>query len=222
MSQISKETRELFLQKANEFETREEFRQFISDWCDNNDADYWKVWQCDAQYIYNSVHVSRLRKRCIEAVKNTLYYFPTRDLVRIENSDAEELEKNFEIEQIGGAWRLKKVFGVEVSVNNPECLCFALRWRERDGEREDGTPRYWLNLLTTFDFTEAKLGRSEKEVNLLWACGYAAKGYERRYIPSTLYYSFEEFIRTYKAFADEEFEAENLVMVDDTPEPYEE
>ena len=217
MATISQGVRDLMFTKAREIENRDEYWKFVNDYCDNNGLDYWQVWQGCARSFFYMQEERRMRQRCIEAVNNTFAYFPSRDLARMEHWRDEDIEKKIEIEDCGGTWVVKKIFGIEVDVHNRECRCFALRWREAD-KRADGTPIEWKTLLTTFDFTT--INKGEKEENMVWSCGYSAGSfYDRKYIPSVLYFSLEEFIETYKAFADERYDADKLIMVDDTPEP---
>lgn len=215
MKEITKEVRDLMLLKLKEIKNRDEYRNFVSEYCDENGLDYWEVWQGFARDLFERADAHRIRNRYIEAVKNTFKYFPTTDLCRMEHCEVEKLKSYIVIGQVDGKWIVKKIFGVEVLVENNECRCFALRWRE-PMTRYDGTPYETLSLLTTFDFATIKQENHKEEENMVWGCAFHAG---RKYIPTAIYYSLFDFIEMYKSFTDERFDADKLVMVDDTPEP---
>lgn len=137
-----------------------------------------------------------------EALNNTFRNFPTTDICRMKNSTLHELSSCMQIEMTNGTWYVEKIFGVKVSVDNNECRRFALRLEESDN---------FLSLLTTFDFVE--ITKSGRTMNMVWSPGISAKA--GKYLPACLYYTFEDFIRTYKSFTDERFDEERLVIVCD-------
>lgn len=197
---IAQETEQFLREKVREIDTRVEFRNVVSEYCTEKGLDYWDVWQGCARPLFMLEQERRLRNAAIEAVKNTFEYFPSFDLKRVENWDTDDVEQNITIDKCDEKLVVKKIFGIEVKVENPKCRCFALRWREPDG---------WPTLLTTFDFV------SYNDKNMVWGAGFKTR--DDKYIPTVLYYSLEDFIKTYIAFTDEEFDANKLVIVDDTP-----
>lgn len=214
MNTTSQEVRNLMFIKASEIENREEYRKFVEDYCDSNNLDYWHVWQDCARGFFDGQERYRMRNRCIEAVKNTFAYFPTTDLARMGHWDEDDIEKNIEIEEINGKWKVKKIFGIDVRVDNPECRCFALRCAE-DRTTNSGDFYVRLDLLTTFDFDT--ISRQGKEENMVWSGGIASdNGYG---VPSGLFFSLAEFLKCFLCYTRYKYDANRLVMVDDTPEP---
>ena len=197
-----------------------ECRQWCMGWCEEHHKNFTDVWYGFVRQAFLWGEDARMRERCIQAVKNTLKYFPTLDLKRMENWNHDDTKRHIEIYEANGEWKVKKIFGVEIRVDNPECCCFALRCSETH-KRNDGVEYEWLQLLTTFDFETVKIDDKE-ERNMLWACSFRlnmGERYREPCMPSCHFESLEEFIRFYtKTTGDRIDDINKLVIVDDTPE----
>lgn len=138
-----------------------ECRQWCIGWCEEHHENFTDVWYGFVRQAFLWGEEARMRERCIQAVKNTLKYFPTLDLIRMEHWNDEDIKKHIEIYEANGEWKVKKIFGVEIRVDNPGCCCFALRCSETH-KRNDGVEYEWLQLLTTFDFETVKIDDKER------------------------------------------------------------
>lgn len=200
-----------------------ECRQWCIGWCEEHHENFTDVWYGFVRQAFLWGEEARMRERCIQAVKNTFKYFPTLDLIRMEHWNDEDIKKHIEIYEANGEWKVKKIFGVEIRVDNPECCCFALRYSETH-KRNDGFEYEYLRLLTTFDFETVKIDDKEPK-NMLWACSFRlnmGELYREPCMPSCHFESLEEFIRFYtKTTGDRIDDINKLVIVDDTPEPIE-
>ena len=196
-----------------------ECRAWCRAWCEEHHENFTDVWFGFVRQAFECGEKVRKKMRYTQAIKNTLRYFPTLELTRIENASDDYLN-NFELSEVNGELRLVKAFGVEVRVDNPECCCFALRCRETH-KRYDGTEYEHYGLLTTFDFEAVKVdGKEEK--NMLWVCGFRlnmGEKYREPYVPSCLLESFEDFIKFYTSTTGDRIpDLNKLAIFDDTPE----
>ena len=158
-----------------------------------------------------------MRKIWIEAINNTFHRFPSQDMEIFKNWDYNSLNKLIEVVDYNGEWRVNKIFGIEVGFDNPDCQRFALRWRDNN---KSWGGREFKTLLTTFDFETIHF-ENENAINVVWALGFKAKStygdrYRSKCIPRCLYYSLKDFVDTYIDFADEKFDVDKLIMVDDS------
>ena len=153
--------------------------------------------------------ISEIKKKTLEAINNTFGQFPSLDMLRVKNDNNDWIKRHIRVDEVNGELKVVSIYGVEVdSQLSNKHSCFALR------HKEEG--RNFYRLLTTFDFCKIT-EENGHERNMVWSSAFSVKQIGG-YMPRVMFYSLEDFINAYIHLADERFNPNNLIIVDDTPE----